>query len=148
MGAICWQVVHQNSKNSTNCKLPDAIVTVLGSVASRCGPREVAMGSAVGIAATGAWVAASRVGMETTGVALGAMSTTGGADCAGDSVTGAGAHAVNSTASRQRVARSRRRVFINISFREFITGNPYERINASTSLLSVALLNAGSFISQ
>src|SRR5260221_1671054 len=130
MGAICLQVVHQNSKNSTNCKLPDAIETVLGSVASRCGPREVAMGSAVGTSATGAWVAASKVGTTTTGVALGAMPTTGGADCAGDSVTGAGAHAANSTASRQRVARSERRGFINISFLEIITRNPYEKSNA------------------
>ena len=42
MGAIPWQVVHQNSKNSTSCNPPDAMLTVLGSVASRLGPREVA----------------------------------------------------------------------------------------------------------
>ena len=56
MGAIPWQVVHQNSKNSTNCKPPDAILTVFGSVASRFGPREVAtictVGAGVAVEAT------------------------------------------------------------------------------------------------
>jgi len=48
MGAIPWQVVHQNSKNSTNCKPPDAMLTVVGSVDSRLGPREVATACTVG----------------------------------------------------------------------------------------------------
>jgi len=62
MGAICWQVVHQNSKNSTNCRPPDAILTVLGSVASRLGPRDVATACAITV---GAGVAELRLSVST-----------------------------------------------------------------------------------
>ena len=48
------QVPQVKRKNSTNCKPPEARLTVRGSVASRLGPREVAMGRAV---AGAAWVA-------------------------------------------------------------------------------------------
>jgi hypothetical protein len=51
-------------------------------------------------------------------------STTTG--CAEDSVAAAGAHEASKTASRTRAGR--RRVLIFISFRKFITGNPYEKI--------------------
>ena len=42
MGAIARQVDQVKRKNSTNCNSPDARLTVVGSVASRSGPREVA----------------------------------------------------------------------------------------------------------
>ena len=86
------------------------------------------MGSAVGARA---WVgAASRVG-ETTfakGVELGAITTgvIGDTDVMG---AVAGAHAAIRATSRLKVRK--RRVIISISFREFISGNPYGRINAS-----------------
>jgi len=58
-------------------------------------------------------------------VAVGANAT----GCCGMGVAVAGAHAATSTTSRLRVVM--RRVFISISFREFISGNPYERINTN-----------------
>jgi hypothetical protein len=48
MGAIERQVTQVKRKNSTSCRPPDARLTVVGSVASRFGPREVARGYAVG----------------------------------------------------------------------------------------------------
>jgi hypothetical protein len=55
MGAIARQVLQVKRKNSINCNWPAAKVTVVGSVASRVGPREVGkiLNSAVGDA-TGA----------------------------------------------------------------------------------------------
>ena len=79
MGAICWQVVHQNSKNSTSCKPPDASLTAVGSVASRLGPREVAIGMTVGAnVSVGAGVAEgqdSRVGSGAGRDAVGCIRT-------------------------------------------------------------------------
>lgn len=83
MGAICWHGTHQNSKNSTNCKPPEARLTVVGSVASRFGPREVATGSGAGVGdsfTTGGWVATA-----------GADSTVGEGIALGNAVEGAGA---------------------------------------------------------
>jgi hypothetical protein len=48
------------------------------------------------------------------------------AGCIGMAVAAVGAHAATSTASKLRVVM--KRVFISVSFREFISGNPYERI--------------------
>src|SRR5512143_303617 len=101
MGAICWQVVHQNSKNSTSCKPPEARLTVIGSVASRLGPRDVAMGSAVGAASSGAAVACVTASTVEAGAGMVAVGTIM-LGCTGDRVGVAGAHAVNKTASRPR----------------------------------------------
>jgi len=102
MGAIPWQVVHQNSKNSTNCRPPDAILTALGSVASRFGPREVAIGSCVaGRFSVGAAVAStegSAVEAAAGKVSLG-ITVTG---WAGIAVEVAGVQAARKTASRLR----------------------------------------------
>ena len=86
------------------------------------------MGNAVGVRT---WEgAASRVGETTSakGVELGAITTgaIGDADVMG---AVAGAHAAIRTANRLRVVM--RRVFISISFRGFISENPYGRINTS-----------------
>jgi len=117
MGAIARQVLQVKRKNSTKCKLPDAMLTVLGSVASRSGPREVAMGSVVGARASVG--AASTVGDSATGVALGATTAGGAAGCCpegdGDSeVAATGAHEANRTANRLRVGT-----------RRFFTSNPF-----------------------
>src|SRR6185503_4339754 len=129
MGAIARQVLQVKRKNSTNWLSPEAKLTVLGSVASRFGPREVATGSAVGARASVG--AGARVGAATStkGVALGAMTNAGAADGTGASVTAAGAHAANRRTSRLRLARSGRRFFFILSFGEFIADNPYETIN-------------------
>jgi len=44
MGAIERQVPQVKRKNSTSCRLPEARITVEGSVASKSGPREVGAG--------------------------------------------------------------------------------------------------------
>jgi hypothetical protein len=77
MGAMERQVPQVKRKNSTKCSPPEARLTVEGSVASRSGPREVATGRAVGASTTGAWVAASSVGVAGSirGVALGSIAT-------------------------------------------------------------------------
>jgi hypothetical protein len=43
------QVAQVNRKNSTNCRPPEARLTVVGSVAWSSGPREVAIGGGVGV---------------------------------------------------------------------------------------------------
>jgi len=129
MGAIARQVLQVKRKNSTNWIFPDAKLTALGSVASRFGPREVATGSAVGARASVGAAVRAGVATSTKGVALGAMTTTGATDGVGASVTVAGEQAANRTASRLRLARSGRRFFFILSFREFISDNPYETIN-------------------
>jgi hypothetical protein len=110
MGAIPWQVVHQNSKNSTNCRPPDAMLTVLGSVASRLGPREVAIGSCVAarasVGAAVAWIEVSDVDAAAGRVSLGITMV----GCAGMAVEVAGAQAAKKTASRPR--RVKRRLFL------------------------------------
>jgi hypothetical protein len=67
MGAIERQVAQVNRKNSTNCSPPEAKLTVVGSVASRFGPREVARG--IGEAA-GDSVEAAITGVEVEGLRL------------------------------------------------------------------------------
>ena len=124
MGAMERQVPQVKRKNSTNWICPDARLTVVGSVAWRSGPREVATGSAVG---AGTWVdsvinngwvgAGSRVGSGAGRVAVGWATT--GAGLAG---VAAGAHDAAKTATRIRVGR--RRGFILI--RGFWGENPYE----------------------
>jgi len=89
------------------------MLTVLGSVASRFGPREVAMGSCVaGRFSVGAAVAGKAVsGAATVGgkVSLG-MTVTG---CTGLAVEVAGAQAANKAANRLRkpAMRNRRREY-------------------------------------
>jgi len=77
MGAMERQVPQVKRKNSTKWSSPEARLTVLGSVASRFGPREVAMGSAVGNSVTGACVAVASVGkaLSASGVAVGSTAT-------------------------------------------------------------------------
>src|SRR5215208_8310094 len=105
MGAMARQVLQVKRKNSTNCNPPEARLTVVASVASRSGPREVAIGRAVASPEAG-WVAASNVGAT---VAV-AMESLGGCVAAGTSVAvRAGAHAASKTTSRLRLARSVRR---------------------------------------
>ena len=80
-----------------------------GSVASRLGPREVAMGKGVGLGGsspTPDWVDATSAGV--TGVADGA---------AGGWVAGAEAQAARKMATRMKVGR--KRVFIIESFSQF-----------------------------
>jgi hypothetical protein len=75
MGAIARQVVQVKRKNSTNCTPSDARLTVVGSVASRFGPREVAMGSGVetmvSVSTAVACTGVSSVGSEGDKVSLG-----------------------------------------------------------------------------
>ena len=68
------------------------------------------------------WDACSKVGAGGGGTVAVGAATTGGEAGAG------AAHAANSTANRLKVVK--RRVFIIMSFRQFITENPYEKINA------------------
>jgi hypothetical protein len=103
MGAIAWQVVQVKRKNSTNCTPPEAKLTVVGSMASRFGPREVAMGSGV---AARCWVGAAVACTEASDV-----DTEDGKVSLGITVTGcAGAQAANKTASRHRP--EKRRLFL------------------------------------
>lgn len=103
MGAMARQVLQVKRMNSTNCNPPEARLTVVGSVACRSGPREVATGSAVASTAAG-WVAGSSVAAEAVSVE-GRVAAAGG--LAG---VPAGAQAARKTASRIRlVLRSPRR---------------------------------------
>jgi len=112
MGAIARQVAQVKRKNSTNCRLPEARLTVLGSVASRSGPRDVATGSGA-IASVGVTITSTvgaRVGSEgRNAVGLDATSM-GAAGCwADDSVgTAAGAQEANSMMSRLKLVLNRR----------------------------------------
>jgi hypothetical protein len=105
MGAIARQVLQVKRKNSTNCNPPEARLTVVGSVACRSGPREVATGRAV---ASAGWVAGSVVGAAEVEVAA----TTGGSVAvAGGLVEAApGAHAANITADRIRFGRMNKEI--------------------------------------
>jgi hypothetical protein len=82
MGAMPRQVGHQKAKNSTNCNPPDARVYVLGSVASRFGPREVATicGTSAGDSVEGASIEGTSVEVASGWaiVAVGAFSTGAG----------------------------------------------------------------------
>jgi hypothetical protein len=89
MGAIERQVAQVKRKNSTSCNPPEARLTVVGSVASRFGPREVATGRGEAVraaaGATAAIVASPVAGMgdelasvwlEAAGVGAGAQADT------------------------------------------------------------------------
>jgi len=127
MGAIARQVLQVKRKNSTNCNPPEARETVVGSVASRSGPREVAMGwaSTGGVADNSSkrYVAVkstAAVGVSTGGEGVAAVSTVaeGTGWAAGGSVAVAGAQEANSAASRlvlsrvEGMKRRERRIFI------------------------------------
>jgi len=79
MGAMARQELQVKRKNSTKCRLPDARLTVKGSVASRSGPREVATGRAVGarscMGPSVGWIDDSSVGTGGGKVAVGAFAT-------------------------------------------------------------------------
>jgi hypothetical protein len=84
MGAIKRQVAQVKRKNSTSCNPPEAKLTVVGSVASRFGPREVAIGRGEAVrAAEGAIVAIPVAGMgdklASIAVWLGAAAVAAGA---------------------------------------------------------------------
>jgi hypothetical protein len=64
MGAIERQVAQVKRKNSTSCKPPEARLTVVGSVASRFGPRDVATGRGEAVRETAAIVAVSVAGIR------------------------------------------------------------------------------------
>src|ERR671925_301742 len=101
MGAMARQVLQVKRKNSTNCSPPDARLTVVGSVAWRSGPREVATGRAVASSGGAVWVSGSSVAAR---VSVARTSVTG----AGESVTElSGAHAANRVTIRLRVRRAR-----------------------------------------
>ena len=103
MGAIAWQVVQVKRKNSTNCTPPEAKLTVVGSMASRFGPREVAMGSGV--------AARPSVGAAVACTEVSDVDAEDGKVSPGITVTGcAGAQAANKTASRLRP--EKRRLFL------------------------------------
>jgi hypothetical protein len=94
MGAIERQVAQVNLKNSTNCSPPAARLTVVGSVASRFGPRDVATGKgeatadSVEAAITGVEVPrlAGKVGLATADW-LGATGEAAGAQAARNKAT-------------------------------------------------------------
>src|SRR6266508_1712529 len=92
MGAMARQVVQVKRKNSTNCTPPEARLTVVGSVASRFGPREVATACTVG-----AGVAVkSTIGVTVNSTMMGVAEAT-----SGDLVeVSAGAQAANKVATR------------------------------------------------
>jgi hypothetical protein len=98
------QVPQVKRKNSTNCKPPEARLTVVGSVAWRSGPREVATGSAVGSSATGGCVAEANVGSAGANVVGLGSTACGGADVP---VTAEGAHEARSTVNKPRVGKKR-----------------------------------------
>lgn len=131
MGAICWQVVHQNSKNSTNCSPPEAILTVVGSVASRLGPREVAMGSVVGASVSAGKAETVSVGSWVGADAVVVTSIPAVAKGSGGTVAFPEAHEARKTVSRLR----RRQVRSFISIRVLISKNPYERITPDRNWL-------------
>src|SRR3990172_422154 len=101
MDAIERQVPQVKRKNSTSWSPPEARLTVVGSVASRSGPREVATACTVGVGEAGRAVAAAEgmtvgasvggtdVSVDTTGVSatLGAVETTGAQADADKTVT-------------------------------------------------------------
>ena len=95
-------------KNSTSCNPPEARLTVVGSVAWRAGPREVAIGCAStgGVAdnSSSMYVAVrSTVGVDsTTGTGLDVALGSSTDDCVGAAVDGAEVHAARKTASRLR----------------------------------------------
>jgi len=95
------------------------MLTVVGSVASRLGPREVATGNGVGASvSTGAIVTgrdASTVRVGGGRVTVGLIST----GCAGATVDAAGEHAANKTASRIRLNRRRGFVIFSVNL-EFL----------------------------
>jgi hypothetical protein len=96
MGAIERQVPQVKRKNSTSCNCPEANLTVVGSVASRFGPRDVAT----------VWTAAS-VG---AGVADASNAAAGEAGTAGAQAE------ASRTASAPTVERMMRGFVIKVSF--------------------------------
>src|SRR5215216_760582 len=102
MGAMARQVLQVKRKNSTSCKPPDERLTVVGSVASRLGPREVATGCASldGVAdkSSSVYVAVrSTDGVASAnGVWLGKIFGSAEGDV-GRTVDVAGVHAINKT---------------------------------------------------
>jgi hypothetical protein len=80
MGAKLRQVLQVNRKNSTSCSSPESSLTVVGSVASRFCPREVAATAIVGTATVpvDCWLLTSGVvtgaGLEACGRSVDSMS--------------------------------------------------------------------------
>jgi hypothetical protein len=148
MGAICWQVVHQNSKNSTNCSPPDAMLTVVGSVASRFGPREVATRRGVGRRLeVGITAVAVVSGVDVGGCAVSVAYPSG--TCVAGTVGVAGAHPAVSTASRIRTGKSGEFIcFFMLSriFSPVVAQIPYASINGSPSFDPQTLIFDGSKI--
>ena len=128
MDAIERQVLQVKRKNSTKCSWPDARFTVVGSVAWRSGPREVATGSA----STGAVTVNSAEGCAPASKEGEATPTKSGAPWSTDSVAG-GAQAI-ARKTEMRIDIRMRWVFMVISVREVITENPYEKINKSSGI--------------
>ena len=132
MDAIERQVPQVKRKNSTKCSLPVARFIVVGSVAWRSGPREVATGGA----STGTVTVHSAEGRATTskvgegtpamGVALGSIETVD-EGCSTESVA-EGAQAVTRKAEKRMEVRIWW-AFMVIFVREVITEKPYGKIN-------------------
>jgi len=101
MGAIARQVLQVKRKNSTRCGCPEARLTVVGSVASRSGPREVAT------ACTSTLTTVAGTEVMDSGVTVAGMdSTAGGA--AGTLVVAEAQADANSTATRLTVQKKKR----------------------------------------
>jgi hypothetical protein len=137
MGAIARQVVQVKRKNSTSCSPPDASETVAGSVASRFGPREVAMGRGVGITVS---VGASVLCAEIIAVGLGGRTSTPGPAAVdpADTVGAVGEQAAKKTATQTRLGK--KRIFAICLF-NFINNSPFGAQNSY-------LLNKRSLSSQ
>jgi hypothetical protein len=107
MGAIARQVLQVKRKNSTNCNPPEARLIVVGSVACRSGPREVATGSAVASSLGSGSVAGASVGAATVTVGTIAVGGRVAADGSVEVAVLAGAQAAKKAASKARVRKER-----------------------------------------
>jgi hypothetical protein len=125
MGAILRQVVQVNRKNSISCSSPESRLTLLGSVASRSGPREVAIalgaGTLLGLPETGAG-GADAAGVETrVAVVLGSTRT-----AVADSPRRAAHPAMAEPIKNANTSKRRGSIILNIPFeRRPQSGIPY-----------------------
>jgi hypothetical protein len=100
------QVAQVKRKNSTNCNPPEARLTVVGSVASRFGPREVARGTAV--AASLGTACAPESSVEAARVTVGRISAGSPVPEAGGVVgEDPGEHPANRAMLRMRLRKNR-----------------------------------------
>src|SRR5215213_2470097 len=109
MGAMARHVLQVKRKNSTSCKPPEARLTVVGSVASKFGPREVATGCTSDEVAADKGAAVLLTARAEVGVPSMAGTELGIRLASGTSLTGvavAGAHAAIRMRNRTRLVPS------------------------------------------